>query len=262
MGGRRYSPDARDKLYPMRAVTRRKIPRELPVIWQIGPTIDQGLTPECVAYSCANWLSCTPIQTIVDTPAYEDNLYHEAQLVDEWPGTDYDGTSVRAGFQVLQTQGHLKNYVWAESEQDIFDFVATTGPVVMGTNWYDGMFDPDSDGFLRPTGDIAGGHAWLIYGIVNDYYLMQNSWGPWGIANSGTAKIRRTDLARLLAEDGEAGAGVEVPITPEPPPPDPDNPPAPPPPEPDKPGGWCALLLFFLLASIPAAVYAAIRVFK
>jgi hypothetical protein len=33
-------------------------------------------------------------------------LYRAAKKVDEWPGEDYDGTSVRAGLDVLRTQGH------------------------------------------------------------------------------------------------------------------------------------------------------------
>src|SRR3954453_10392858 len=33
-------------------------------------------------------------------------LYHEAQKVDEYPGEDYEGTSVRAGLDVLRTRGH------------------------------------------------------------------------------------------------------------------------------------------------------------
>ena len=33
-------------------------------------------------------------------------LYHEAQKVDEWPGEDYEGTSVRAGLDILRTRGH------------------------------------------------------------------------------------------------------------------------------------------------------------
>ena len=33
-------------------------------------------------------------------------LYHEAQKIDEWPGEDYDGTSVRAGLDILRKRGH------------------------------------------------------------------------------------------------------------------------------------------------------------
>lgn len=220
--GRRFAPDPRDKQYPMRAAMRAV--RSTPRIWDIGPTLDQGSTPQCVAYSIAHWLACTPIVTIVQTPEYEQALYDRAQQIDEWPGEDYDGTSCRAGFKVLAEQGRIESYVWAQNEQDIWDFIGTTGPVEMGTNWYETMFDPDPDGFLRPAGAIAGGHAWLLYGTHPDgYYLMQNSWGRWGINGTGTAKISRVDLGRLLYEDGEAGAGSEIEIDPNNPP-NPDNP--------------------------------------
>jgi hypothetical protein len=208
--------------------------------------LNQGATPQCVAYACANWLACTPVVTIVDTPAYEQDLYHQAQLVDEWPGEDYDGTSVRAGFKVLQTQGHVPNYAWAQSEQDIWDFVTTTGPVVLGTDWFEGMFDPDADGFLNLTGNVAGGHAWLIYGADQTFYYMQNSWGPWGIGNGGTAKIRRTDVSYLLTSNGEAAAGSEVPLTPDPPPP-------------PAPGKGCALLVAGWFVGGAALTYALLR---
>jgi len=222
LGGRIYKPDPRDRRYRMRAVTR--MPRATGATWDIGPTLDQGSTPQCVAYSIAHWLACTPTTTIVETPAYEQALYDRAQQLDEWPGTDYDGTSVRAGFKVLREQGRLGSYVWAENEQEIWDFVAGTGPVVMGTSWYDGMFAVDAAGFLRLTGQVVGGHAWLLYGNTPEHYLMQNSWGPWGIDGSGTAKILRADLARLLHEEGEAGAGVEVVLDPTDPAPEPDQP--------------------------------------
>ena len=35
-------------------------------------------------------------------------LYHEAQKVDEWQGEDYDGTSVRAGLDILRKRGHCE----------------------------------------------------------------------------------------------------------------------------------------------------------
>lgn len=35
-------------------------------------------------------------------------LYGEAQKIDEWPGENYDGTSVRAGFEIVRTRGHRR----------------------------------------------------------------------------------------------------------------------------------------------------------
>jgi hypothetical protein len=44
--------------------------------------------------------------------AYE--LYHAAQEIDEWDGVDYEGTSVRAGFEVMRTRGPVR--VWGDEE--------------------------------------------------------------------------------------------------------------------------------------------------
>jgi len=30
------------------------------------------------------------------------------------------------------------------------------GPVVIGSNWYNGMFNPDANSYVKPTGGIAG----------------------------------------------------------------------------------------------------------
>ena len=214
IGGRRHVADSRDWAYRMAPHTKplgcfgRVV---VPVIghsWPIGPILDQGATPQCVAYAWADWLSCQPITTLVDTPSYEDWFYRAAQVVDEWPGTDYDGTSVRAGARIMQQQGHIGGYVWASSEPEIWNYISSSGPVVMGSNWYSGMFAPDPGGYLNLTGPVVGGHAYLLYESKGDY-AMQNSWGAdWGL--TGTARLRRSDVARLLGEDGEACAGLEL----------------------------------------------------
>ena len=61
---------------------------------------DQRETPRCVGYSGARALSIQ-VGYRLDPNA----LYAEAQRADEWPGEDYDGTSVRAAFDVLRTTG-------------------------------------------------------------------------------------------------------------------------------------------------------------
>src|SRR5205823_4468271 len=73
-----------------------------------------------------------------------------------------------------------------------------------GIDWYEGMFQPNSDGFIRPSGDKAGGHCILVkaVNVKAGYYVVHNSWGPnWG--NKGDAKIKRTDMAKLIADNGE-----------------------------------------------------------
>lgn len=66
---------------------------------------DQGNEGACVGYSCSRMM------TLLNRKRYSAPwLYHESQKIDEWPGEDYDGTSVRAGCDVLRTEGHRYVY--------------------------------------------------------------------------------------------------------------------------------------------------------
>lgn len=61
---------------------------------------DQGEEGACVGFACSR------MQTLRRRRKYDGFwLYHEAQKIDEWPGEAYDGTSVRAGFEILRTRG-------------------------------------------------------------------------------------------------------------------------------------------------------------
>ena len=138
-------------------------------------------------------------------------IYRQAQLVDEWPGEDYEGTSVRAGAKVLRALGMVSEYRWAWDMETLARYVLTTGTVVMGTNWYEGMDVPNAEGFVSPRGSIRGGHAWLVLGYnrARGVYRGVNSWGKhWGQA--GRFWISEEDLGRLLAESGEACSAIEV----------------------------------------------------
>jgi hypothetical protein len=137
-------------------------------------------------------------------------LYGQAQEVDEWEGSNYDGTSVRAGAKVLQAKGWIKEYRWTTSVEDLALAVLTTSPVVVGTNWYYNMFMTDLKGFIKPQGALVGGHAYLINGVNKDreMFRIKNSWGQdWG--RSGNAFISYADMQRLLNEEGECCLAVE-----------------------------------------------------
>ncbi|MBA3756486.1 MAG: hypothetical protein H0X02_09765 [Nitrosomonas sp.] len=133
-------------------------------------------------------------------------LYHEAQKIDEWAGEDYDGTSVRAGLDVLRTRGHrriingstqpedntygITANRWATSVDDIRAAIAQGIPVAIGVNWYSNFDKPqklamDSYHHWIATvgqgnwGNIRGGHAVCIYGASDrkQAFLIKNSWG-------------------------------------------------------------------------------------
>lgn len=218
--GRLASLDLRDHDHLL------SVPRRLPSIWSktwgaIKP-LDQGNSPECVAFSSTQWLFAGPIKNRRAERAdmaWTHDLYHRCQENDEWAGEDYEGTSVRASMKVLQGDGYIGEYVWAFEIEPIINHILIAGPIVFGTIWFDGMMDTDKSGFIYATGAAVGGHAYVGLGVnrrkrcpdgSRGAFRILNSWGAWGEGNSGRAWISFVDFAKLLHEDGEAAAAVEI----------------------------------------------------
>jgi hypothetical protein len=214
LGGRRYAKDERDAQYPLRAaIPHSTLTRKT---WFTGKPLDQGSTPQCVAYSGTKWLTSAPVR---NKKKWDITwLYKECQKNDEWPGEDYDGTSVRGLFKTLQQQGYVSEYRWATDVTTMANHILTVGPLVVGTNWYENMFDIDASGFLNVSGALAGGHAWLLKGVSlvkkcpdgsKGAFRMINSWGiTWG--QKGMAWVSFKDMTRLIAEEGEACTATEI----------------------------------------------------
>ena len=208
--GRGYSKDKRDRNYELR---RRSTTRTFRYWNANGWWGDQGYTSQCVGYGWAHWLEDGPVTHPGPAPIVKPlSIYREAKQVDEWPGEDYDGTSVRAGAKVLQARGFVGEYRWAFSIGAVVNCLLERGPLVVGTDWYEGMADPEErdGGFIRATGDIVGGHCYVLNGVntKQDKLRVKNSWGrQWG--NGGHAWLSFADFAKLLREDGEACLAVE-----------------------------------------------------
>jgi Papain family cysteine protease len=208
--GRKHAPDPRDMAHLLSVPLSLRTSR---FWWGYRTRLDQGNTSECVAYSWSHFIIDSP--TTHNQPLISPHvLYTEAQKVDEWDGENYDGTSVRAGAKVLQTHGEIGAYKWAFDLTTIINCILEQGPVVVGTNWYNSMFTPDSNNFLvvAPTSLVAGGHAYKLDGVnvPKEFFRMKNSWGiGWG--RSGFARIHFSTMERLISEDGEACIALEVP---------------------------------------------------
>lgn len=215
--GRLYAPDERDDKYPFR-LAMAPPPGVLPTakFWRAGrPILHQENMPHCVAFSWKHWLMASPLRQ--GHTLSERNVYNAAQLIDEWPGENYDGTSVRAGAKILQELNFISNYFWAKTAEEIKQWILTTGPVVVGTNWYEGMSSPhhskrgESVGYwAKPEGALLGGHAYLVngYSLVRRAFRCLNSWGlSW--AEEGKFWIAEEHLAQLINESGEACTALE-----------------------------------------------------
>lgn len=230
--GRLYAPDPRDRDYPVmpqasNEVDQAAFERRWRYWWQDGWWGDQWYTPQCVAYAWVHWLEDGPTTHTPRKPSRKSTfgrgnalldpatLYTQAQVNDQWSGTDYDGTSVRAGAKVLAKMGLIGTYRWALTIEAVIDTLLLEGPVVAGTHWYGHMSTPDSLGRVRPTGDHQGGHAYVLNGInlrAGDSGLLRikNSWGRDHYGFNGNAWIEVADFAALLDDQGEVCLATEV----------------------------------------------------
>jgi hypothetical protein len=186
-------------------------------IWTPGPILDQGNESACVGFGWTHFLTAEPMPFPAAKADFNFamGVYREAQKLDQWEGEEpeYFGTSVEAGHEALARRKLIKpNIYWAKSISQIVKHVLELGPVVMGSNWYTDMMEPDANGYIHPKGHNEGGHCWTIYGVVNEASLkevwMVNSWG-FGWGNYGTAKITFSDLRRLLFMQGYGMSAME-----------------------------------------------------
>jgi hypothetical protein len=177
--------------------------------WYVGPPLDQGSTPQCVAFAGYKYLTAGPVRNtkLPFTPA---QLYKLAQQNDEWPGENYDGTSVRGLFKYLNKAGYIPRYEWTFDIDTLIAQILTVGPLVVGTDWYSGMMEPDKKNLIHVTGSIEGGHGWVIHGCNKKKRLfrMINSWDGWG--ENGMAWISFDDFEKLLKAQGEACTATEL----------------------------------------------------
>lgn len=206
--GRLPVVDPRDREHGMARLLARRRAVKPWRYWTPGPVLDQGSEPQCVGFAWRQWLYTSPTRT-KDGPSAPE-IYRNAQRVDEWPGEDYGGTSVRAGAKIMESSGRLVEYVWATGVGELRDWLLTRGPVVLGTNWHQLMFETNEVGFVIPAGHVVGGHAYLAIGYSDrlDAYRCINSWGSgWG--QGGRFWVGAADMDNLLRADGEACAAIE-----------------------------------------------------
>lgn len=191
----------------------------IPLRYQYRPRYDQGYEGACVGFSLS-WM-----MSLLNKKFYDAQwLYLEAQKVDEWPGENYEGTSVRAGMDILRNVGHKEIHDprhnhgillgdgiavnrWATTVDQIRTSISLGVPVVVGSNWYENFYEPVKVGRDYWIGEgnlgrIFGGHAWCIYGASDkrQAFKFTNSWGK----EYPLTWIPYETVQRLLNENGEA----------------------------------------------------------
>ena len=203
--------DPRNDNFRMAAPLEAKEYKPRSYTWAVEDHLDQGNEGSCVGFAWAHELLARPKAVDADY-AFARWIYKTAQRYDAWSGEAYEGTSVLAGAKVIQQfpprmsegRGLIGEYRWIRTLDELIRTLGYFGPVVAGTWWYEGMFNPDGEGFVKPTGYRAGGHAWLLKGVSlkRKAFRGHNSWGAdWG--QGGDFWIAFTAMEQLLAEQGE-----------------------------------------------------------
>ena len=172
--------------------------------WTPRVWLDQGQEGACTGFGAAHVMSMAPNARTM-TNANGQAFYKGAQRYDEWPGENYEGSSVNGVMSfLLHETKYLTEYWWAESVEEILHAIGYYGPVEMGSVWRTGMMNTRSDGFIHVTGGQVGGHAYSIRAVnlSGKYVTVHNSWGKgWGV--NGEAKLSFDDLGLLLRDSGE-----------------------------------------------------------
>jgi hypothetical protein len=118
---------------------------------------------------------------------------------------DDTGSSGPACGKTAKALGLATGYTHAFT-YDALRSALQSGPVLIGIDWYNSMFNPKPDGqiVVDKASGLAGGHELMIreYDAVNDIVWADNSWGPsWGVA--GRAYFKGAHLRTLLSDGGD-----------------------------------------------------------
>ncbi len=171
--------------------------------------LDQGTTPHCVGFGIAGFGNSLPVQDHYHNPD-GNAFYYECKIVDNEPREE-NGSTVRSAARVMRARGLISHYAFAHSMAEVRWWLLNEGPLLAGTPWTYSMFAPDSDGMVTVTGDVAGGHCWLLEGVKGSVYYGRCAWGTWGLNGNGMFLIREDDLRQLVRQGGEILAAVELP---------------------------------------------------
>jgi len=204
-------PDSRDLIYrPSLNALEPEIPSKDNLIIR-----NQGREGACTGFSLAAVINHLNQERDVDLKVSARMLYEMARKNDEWPGEEYDGSSLRGAIKGWKNMGVCAEQQWPylvnggiehltiEAAKDarrntigayyrlrpeiahFHSAINETGAISVSARVHEGWNNP-VNGVIKQSDKMIGGHAFAIVGYNEKGFIIQNSWGKsWG--DNGTA---------------------------------------------------------------------------
>lgn len=230
-------PDLRDRIYEP-ALLDLQVGFEPPTP-EDNVILDQGREGACTGFALAGTINVLRYhrakrqELVLPTSGVSPRmLYEMARLHDEWPGEDYEGSSIRGAIKGFFHNGvcsdTLAPYKVQEKDwsltveqakdarntglgayyrlrKEIIDYHSAlneVGVIIVSAKVHRGWQNPPK-GKIRKSNLHEGGHAFMIVGYDEEGFLIQNSWGPqWGGYRGipGTAHWSYQDWAENITD--------------------------------------------------------------
>lgn len=172
----------------------------------------------CTAFTAVNLWSTAPFKgtgSAAMRNAKALDLYHWVTVKDDpyIPGIyppDDTGSTVHFAWLVGVDSAMWSSQSETAATGDGALCMLQRGPVMVGTDWLDGMFNFGQCGAASVTGPVAGGHAYLLLGYdkSRDVAWFDTSWGNVGVKDArgrfGYFSLTRKEFNQLMANGGEA----------------------------------------------------------
>jgi hypothetical protein len=209
----RHDPRSLD--YLIRDAVQASGSMDTPRWWTGGTVLDQGNEGTCVGHGWVGEYLASPVRgkhgTADEGHTLALQVFDRAAQLDEWPGESRnDGTSVLAGWKACRERQWYSGVRWAKNVEDV-RLGLEEGPVVIGVDFREGMYETDRYGRISVSGDSVGGHCMVVTGYQPHFdagrerrFRIRNSWGhSWGAG--GNCYMLVDDLQAICFDSqGEA----------------------------------------------------------
>lgn len=242
------SIDFRDRLFVPTLVDVPAV-KPLKKYMDLGlPVLDQGEEGACTGFALA--AACHYLLRSSRGTAWTGErvsarmLYAMAKRYDEWPGTEYDGSSARGAMKGWHKHGVCSERLWKSTVANPVDRpvdhltakrAAEAAKVPLGAYFrvnhkdlvamhaaitevgvlyatalvHAGWLNVGANGFVHESDDQLGGHAFIIVAYDRDGFWIQNSWGAdWG--KQGFCHVSYSDWLRNGLDIWVARLGVPI----------------------------------------------------